>query len=158
VARRRRDWCARRFTRGDQLTILFLVVLAANAVISYPYTKDVIMSPAGAFFAVALFVALGDALSLLASQGVATRAAVVALTAVIGVSWALRFAAVPVSLSATAGRVRTEWAYAEDYLSHQNIDRRDARSQRLLKRLRDDAIYTYAPAPPVAGHWLLDSD
>jgi hypothetical protein len=158
IARRWRDWRARQFNRGDQLVILFFVVLAANAAISYPYTKDVIMSPAGAFFAVAVFVAVADALSRVGAHGYAARAAVLGLTAVIGVSWALRLAAVPVSLSVTAGSVRTEWAYAEDWLNRLNIDRTEDRDLRLLKHLRDDAIYTHAPAPPVSGHWLLDVD
>ena len=43
--------------RDDQIVFVFLGVTAANAVISYAYTKDVIMSPAGIFFAAALTVA-----------------------------------------------------------------------------------------------------
>src|SRR5690606_24023628 len=46
--RRRHALLARRFDRDDQLVLIFGMVLVANAVISYPYTKDVIMSPAGA--------------------------------------------------------------------------------------------------------------
>src|SRR4029079_8324262 len=56
AARGRDDWRALRCDRPDQLVLLFIVVAAANAVLSYGYTKDVILSPAGAFFAVALVV------------------------------------------------------------------------------------------------------
>ena len=65
VWRRRDAWLARRFERDDQLVALFVMILAANAVISYPYTKDVIMSPAGAFFAVAGFAAVRNVLTWL---------------------------------------------------------------------------------------------
>ncbi len=51
---------ARTFSHGDRLVILFVVVLAANAAISFGYTKDIIMSPAGLFQAAAVFVAVRD--------------------------------------------------------------------------------------------------
>ena len=52
---------AMRLDRDAQLIALFVMVLGANAVISYPYAKDVVMSPAGAFLAVLIVYALAAA-------------------------------------------------------------------------------------------------
>ena len=69
---RRRDWLAWRTDRGDQLVIVFVAVALANAVLCYAYTKDVILSPAGAFFALALTVATARTLeSASTASGVA---------------------------------------------------------------------------------------
>ena len=55
---RRRDRIRTRvFDDNDRLVGLFLVVLVANAVISFSYTKNIIMSPAGVFLGLAVSVA-----------------------------------------------------------------------------------------------------
>jgi hypothetical protein len=157
--RRRRAWLSWQLDRSDQLVLLFLIVLAANSAISYPYTKDVVMSPAGAFFAVALFVAARVVLpDRLGAMRAPASAAILVLCAVLGITWALRFAAVPVSLRDTSRKVRTEWAYAQQWLEMQKMDDEPARNRALLKQLRDDAIYTHAPPPPLYDHWILDVD
>ncbi len=51
VATRARLWRRLPLERDDQLVCVSLAVIAANAVISYGYTKDEIMGPAGAFYA-----------------------------------------------------------------------------------------------------------
>jgi hypothetical protein len=159
--RRRRSWRALDFDHDDRLVLLFAMVLAANSVISYPYTKDVIMSPAGAFFATAVFAAargtLADASRPLRTAG---AAAIVVACAVLGVTWALRFGALPLGLRETARKVRIEWAYVDDWLAAENIALARSQDRALLRHLRDDAIYRY-PAPPrmpLADHWLLDLD
>jgi hypothetical protein len=65
---------------------------------------------------------------------------------------------VPVSLTAAAGRVRNDWAYAGQWAKRQNVDIDAEPARALLKRLRDDAIYVYPPPPPLFEHWLLDAD
>src|SRR5205085_3035563 len=47
----------------DQIMVVSLAVIIANAVISYGYTKDEIMGPAGVFYALAAFVAIAALLS-----------------------------------------------------------------------------------------------
>ena len=69
--RRLGAWRARQFTHDDRLVLLFFAVLPANAAISFPYTKDVIMSPAAAFMALAACVAARDLLIPLAGWGTA---------------------------------------------------------------------------------------
>ena len=59
---RREAWLAWTLSHGDRLVILFVLVLGANAAISYGYTKDVIMSPSGVLQAAAVFVAVRNIL------------------------------------------------------------------------------------------------
>jgi len=147
--RRRQAWLSRRFERDDQLIALFAMVLPANAVISYPYTKDVIMSPAGAFLAVAGFVAVRNVLTGLpgrVSPGVAMLA--VAGTALVSSAWAVRVIGTHLNLRTAAYVERNEWAYAESSLAAEGVTLSDADAA-LLRTLRDEAIFTHPPPPPL---------
>ena len=147
--RRRAAWLARRFERDDQLMLLFAMVLAANAAISYPYTKDVVMSPAGTFMAIAGFVAIRGLVGQLPSRlprPVALTA--VALFAIVGTTWALQYANMHLALRRTANRARIEWAYAEGELLQR--DAVASSEWALFRRLHDDAVYVHPAPPPVA--------
>ena len=157
---RRRAWLSRRFERDDQLVAIFVMVLVANAVISYPYTKDVIMSPAGAFFAIAGFVAARNVLAWLPGR-VPRRVAVLALavTALVSTTWAVRVLGTHLSLRTSAYSERNDWAYAEGSLASEGtvLTGGDAA---LFRQLRDDAIYGPPPPPPLRPPlgWLLGAE
>jgi hypothetical protein len=148
--RRRNEWLARRFERDDRLVALFVMILAANAVISYPYTKDVIMSPAGAFFAVAGFAAVRNILTWLPAR-VSPRVAAAALAAAALVSgtWAARVVGTHLNLRTGAYVERNEWVYADSALADEGVTLTDAEKV-LLRTLRDDAIFVHPPPPPLA--------
>ena len=136
-----------RLDRDEQLVALFVMVLAANAVISYPYTKDVVMSPAGAFLAVVVFVAARNILAWLpatASQRMAML--VVAGFVLTGATWGIRVTGTHLSLRRGAHVERNEWAYAEISLAEDGVVLTDT-DKILLRTLRDDAIFRH-PAPP----------
>lgn len=149
VWRRRHAWIARQFTRDDQLVALFLVVLGANGVISYPYVKDVVMSPAGAFLAVAVYVAARSAIASLPTS-VSPRAftLTVAGFALVGTAWAIRLADAHVSLRKAAYAERNEWAYVENSIKDEGVTLSKAETA-LLRRLREDAIFVHPPPPPL---------
>ena len=149
VWRRRNQWLARRFERDDRLVALFIMILAANAVISYPYTKDVIMSPAGAFFAVAGFAAIRNLLTWLPAR-ISPRAATVALAAAALVSgaWAVRVVGTHLNLRTGAYVERNEWVYAESSLADEGVVLTEPDRQ-LMRQLRDDAIFVHPPPPPL---------
>jgi hypothetical protein len=147
VWQRRHEWLARRFDRDDQLVALFVMVLAANAVISYPYTKDVIMSPAGAFFAIAGFVALRNMFGWLPVRPTQQFAATaMAVAAIVGMTWAARVVGTHLNLRTGAFVERNEWVYAESALAEEGVDLTDS-DRVLMRQLRDDAIFVH-PAPP----------
>ena len=149
VWRRREAMLSRQFDRDDQLVALFGMVLIANAVISYPYTKDVIMSPAGAFFAVAAFVALRNLLPALPDR-VEPRVAVMAIGAALLVSstWAVRVIGTHLNLRTGAYVERNEWVYAESSLADEGVELTDS-DRRLMQQLRDEAILVHPPPPPL---------
>jgi hypothetical protein len=143
-----REWRARRFDRDDRLVLLFAAVLAANAVISYPYTKDVVMSPAGAFLAVAVFAAGRRMLARLPARlpaGVA--AALIAVAAVTGSAWGLRVLALHHELRQAAVVARIDWAYVESDIADGIVPVNGPGGAALLTQLRHDALVA-RPAPP----------
>ena len=160
VWRRRDAWRRRDFTRDDQLVGLFLMVLIANACISFPYVKDVVMSPAGAFLAVAAFV---SARSLLAEfpQDLSPRLSVLTLVCVglLGTTSALRLVDMHLGLRAGAYVERNEWAYAEISLENDGVTIADI-DRGLFHALRNDAIFVHPPPPPLVPplHSLLESE
>lgn len=145
--RRRHAWLARQFTRDDQLVALFVMVLGANAVISFPYVKDVVMSPAGALFAVAVYVAARDAMGSLPLRPTPPRLMlIVAFFALLGTTWAIRLAGAHVDLRTAAHAERTEWVYIGQPEERSRMGLTDTEAL-LFRRLRNDAIFVH-PAPP----------
>jgi hypothetical protein len=147
--RRRRAWMSRQFDRDDQLVALFAMILAANAVISFPYTKDVIMSPAGAFFAVAALAASRNLIPALPDRLAPATAAMAVTTAlVVSGAWAARLIGTHLNLRTGAYVERNEWVYAESSLAEEGVVLSDSDRQ-LLRQLRDDAIFVHPPPPPL---------
>jgi hypothetical protein len=156
VWHRRRDWLALTVDRDDQLVLVFIMVLGANAVISYPYTKDVIMSAAGAFYALAVLVAVRRFLAAVPHRIGIRRVAAMALCVLLGVTWSVRHTAAHAYLRQQAIVVRNEWAYVDSWLDGQNMAVDDARSRALLRQLRDDALIRHPSPPsfPVDSRWF----
>jgi hypothetical protein len=157
VWRRRQELWRRQFSRDDQLILLFVFVLAANAAISYPYTKDVIMSPAGVFFAVAVAVAARHVLPERVALERRSLAAV-GLCAVLATTWGIRSLGLHLSLREAGRTVRNQWVYAEEWASRQNVNIADARARELLRALQHDAIFTRPdrPSPRLADYAIFD--
>jgi hypothetical protein len=150
---RRREWLARRFDRSDQLVIVFMFVTGANAIVSYPYTKDVIMSPAGAFFAVALAVAVCHRLEAASRSSVAGFALSLVLLATLSGAWATCTIAAHLGLRTAAAAMRGEWAYVDGWLERENISREPS-AVALKHQLQDDAVRRYPLRPPLSGDWI----
>jgi hypothetical protein len=148
---RRRGWLAWRFDRDDRVVALFLGVLAANAVISYPYTKDVIMGPAGAFFAAALAVSARRVLLDRPWPG-ARQAVALALCLALSVPWAVRYVGLHVNLRIAALKEANDWVYESSRMRDQGV-RLDPDAQRIFDQLTRDALVDHAPP---AQLWLRD--
>jgi hypothetical protein len=139
--RRVRTWS---FDRDDRLVLLFVMVVAANAVISYPYTKDVVMSPSGAFLAVAVFAATRS-VTWPTSRGMTIAVSAAAL--VLASGWSIRAIGTHVQLREHAFKIRNDWAYADHWFAQQSEAVR-LDGQRPLKRvLQRDAIYGHDVPP-----------
>jgi hypothetical protein len=150
--RRRHAWLARTFTRSDQIVLLFVAMLVANAVMSYPYTKDAIMSPAGLFFAAALYAASIH----LVESGRHQRRLVAACSAVVLVvlsaGWAVRLVGIHVALDITAVQVRQQWATVDERMPALRPTLTPA-ERALAQRLQDDAIRRHPAKPQIRDEW-----
>jgi hypothetical protein len=157
--RRRRVWLERRLERADQIVFIFLAVLAANAVISYPYTKDVIMSPAGMFYALAITVAARELITAPWRRRL-TAAALTVLLAVTSAAWGVRAVAAHVGVRESGAKFRNEWAYIDQWYEAERKTLTDPAAIRLRQQLHDDAIVRHPAQPALWGEWLewLDLD
>jgi hypothetical protein len=151
---RRAEWRARRFNRGDQLTIVFGAVLVANAAISYAYTKDVILSPAGAFFACALTAATAHLIDGACRATTGRRLLVSAALVVLSSTWALRAIGEHAGIRKSAANVRNEWAIVDEWLEREHLVPTTTSAIELERRLRTDAIWTHPARPVVTGDWV----
>jgi hypothetical protein len=134
-------------SHADRLVLLFVAVLAANATISYPYTKDAIMSPAGVFHALAAAVAFGALVERLPRLAMSrVRAfAVVALLLTFNTAWAIRFVAIHYALREHAWIVRNDWT--EVFGPHAPVDvGNDPQAVALTRQLQHEAIVRRVPA------------
>ena len=150
---RRADLWARRFTADDQLVAIFLGVAAANAVLCYGYTKDVILSPAGAFYALALAVAARHFIER-ASLTTLRTAAAGAVLVVLSTGWAFRAIGAQLDLRHAAEVVRVEWAYVDRWLVDQNVVPTTDEGRAIVTHLQEDAIWNHPVRPRLAGDWL----
>ena len=151
--RRRARWLSRALDRDDQIVLLFIAVLMANAAISYAYTKDVIMSPAGVFFAAAFFVACRDLFDgLPGATRLRTLTATIAL-AVLSTTWAVRQVGLHAGLARTSVQVREHWAYIDDWLTAWGYRELPPRVAALRQRLQDDAVVRQRPPMPLGDRW-----
>jgi len=156
---RRRAWRGGRLDDDDRIVLLFGLVLVANAVISYAYTKDAIMSPAGVLYAAAVFVAARDfAISLPARTrvGAATASLVLLL---LSSTWAVRWVGMHAALDRTAMDYRTQWARVDEIMPRMRANLTPA-EKALRDALVDHAIRRVPARTGMREEWteLFDTD
>jgi hypothetical protein len=142
------DWRARRFEHGDRLVLLFGMVLVANAVISYPYTKETNMAPAGAFLALAAYASARHLLATVPAHiPRAAAVALVAATVAVSSGWSLRTLRMFTVLRHAAVVERLDWAYIESDIADGRVHPSGEAGRALLEQLKHDALIA-RPAPP----------
>jgi len=157
VVARRDAWTRRAFERDDQIVFVSLAVIVANAVISYGYTKDEIMGPAGVFYALAACVGIVFVLRTLASPkprsgegglGPRSRLASVALAVFMASSgWVVRTAGLHYQMNMMTFYDRNEWVYVDDWLVRQQSVPTTEAGKALVHQLREDALERAAVNP-----------
>jgi hypothetical protein len=128
---------------ADRLVIVFAGVLLANAVISFPYTKNVIMSPSGVFLGLAVYAASRAWLQAIPQRHAAIT---VVLFTVLTCGWAFRVAGNHYNLRRSAAEQRAEWVTVDSWLDRQHIVLRSANARALHDALRRDALVNH-PTP-----------
>lgn len=143
-------WRKWTFSRGHALVLVGFAVLVANAVMSYPYSRDASMSPAGVSYAIAAAPAMAYIVSRLRTQRAIGRAIVLAALMLISAAWCLRTVALTYTLRTTGFVYRNDWVGAEDWLRDQGVLPTDERGLALVRMLRQEAIRVPVPNPGVA--------
>ena len=148
--------------RQDQLLFVFAAVLIANAVFAYAYAKHEIISVAGAFYALAAFVAVRH---VIASGGLrasgyhgwrGARVGLCLLLAALAGAWAFRSAGVHHMLQTQAFRERLEWARLDPETIADRGYPSDARARALTAQLRREALDLRIANPSELPAWADD--
>jgi hypothetical protein len=150
---RRRTWLAWRFERDDQVLVISLAVILGNVALGYAYTKDVILAPAGFFFAAAVFVACRRLIDAVSSRRAASWAAA-AFLAVLSCGWAVRAVGIHASLADTALDVRDQWVYVDDWISSRRFPMPPP-VMALKQQLQDDALLRHPGKPLLRERWTV---
>ena len=131
----------------DRVFVVFALVLVANGVLSFAYTKSDIVSVAGAFYALAAYAAVRR-LALSTSTGMLTRATVFVLVCIAASGWALRTYGLHYSLRYHAFKVRNDWVndVPEKWMATPTV-------RVVTEQLRRDALNTRVLAPRFYPRW-----
>jgi len=148
---------ARRVVNRDALddTARFILiataVLGANAVLSFSYTKNEIMSVAGAFYALAAFGGMRDGLLTAPSMQRAARIGFAALLCLLSVGWTVRSVGVHYVLRSRAFKHQADWVALPGLWQRSERWPNDPADLRLILQLRADAVGLPLPNTRV-GH------
>jgi hypothetical protein len=137
-----------------QILTVCAAVVVANAVMSYAYTKDEIVTVAGALYAVAAFVAVRHAIARVRqSRAWMVQVAVCLVLLTASALWGIRSAGVHHMIRAQAFAVRNDWGRlpAARYRDAGSEYERGAAA--VVRRLRVDALEMRVPPPDLLPRW-----
>lgn len=124
---------------------IFAAVLAANAVMSFAYTKDEIMSIAGVFYALAAFVALRELAAATSRLRFAAAMASVLLVCLLATGWSIRAAGVHYVLRSQAIKHQIDWVELPGRWRRDQRWPTDPAEERLILQLNADAVHMKLP-------------
>jgi len=135
--------------------VLSTIVLVANAVVSYSYTKDEITGVAGAFYALAAFAAVRVVLNTATMTRSAATATAVTIVALLSIGWSVRAAGMHYLLRAQAFRHQNDWVRLPGMWQRSGRWPDDAAAQQLITTLREAAVDMDLPNPRVGERWWV---
>jgi hypothetical protein len=150
--RRRRE---REFSFAERQVFVCAAVVLANAVLCYAYTKDEILVPAGAFYAIAVYHAARHLiLSLEERPRSAWAEVLVAVIVLVGSSaWAIRAAGVQHVLRTQAFNHRNDWARLPARWDEEQLKPATPEGLALAEQLRNEALATPVVNPQFVPRW-----
>ena len=122
-----------------------VAVLVANAAVSFAYTKSEIMSPAGAFYALAAFGAMRNGLLTVSTMGRAVRGGFALLLCVLVIGWTVRSAGVHYLLRSQAIAHQAAWTELPYQWRRDGRWPTDPMEQQLILQLHADAVRLVLP-------------
>lgn len=142
AAGRFRQWRAGEFEHGDQLVLVSLGVIGANAAICFLYTKDEIISTAGVFYALGVYAAVRAALTRFAAapRAAFATAAMTVLLISASATWAIRSVGLHYHLYYAAHYSRNEWATVQEWMQSEDVEPTTEQGRRMVAVLQAAAI------------------
>jgi len=134
--------------RTGRYLLMFSAVLCANAVASFAYAKDEIVSVAGTFYALAAFAAVRHLLARPNRRLPAAALGVLLIAAASG--WAVRTIGVHHVLRTQAFNHRNDWARVVEFLQARGEWPSDPGAQSFVLRLQAETL-----AMPVTNPWFM---
>ena len=158
---RKNEWRRGIIAHGDRLLFVFVAVFVSNAILSYAYTKDVIVSAAGIFHALAATVAFAYALGRIermASLRLSVVGVTLALT-MLSAGWAVKLAGIHYHLHETAFLNRNDWMEMGPTTTRWDVPH-DPRGAALIRQLYEQAVQMRVPGTyfyPIDLHEYVES-
>jgi hypothetical protein len=139
--------------RSGRLAIVALVVIAANAALSFSYAKDDIIAVGGVFYGIAAFVAVRATLEYAQAGGVVRPLVVSLVMLMLASAWAMRSSGVHHVMNEHAFRTRNDWAELPLRWEHEDRWPKDPKPLALVEQLRNEALEADVPNPQLAPEW-----
>lgn len=154
LASRVKSWRPAGLSRADRFVLVFLAVLAANAVITFPYQKDEIMSVAGVLYAVAATVSLQAVAAACAEKRRALMpVAASILMLALGAGWSYRYLDLLYHLNLAGVRNQADWVFVDKWKRANNIG-----DDPLILTLREEMLAMPVPNAFAYRSWSRYSD
>ena len=138
------------------LLVVFAAVLGGNAVLSFAYTKNEIMSVAGAFYGLAAYGAMRLLLTRAAGIRRPASAVLAIVVLVTATAWSVRSVGLHHVLRTQAFKHRNDWALLPGIWHRNGRWPDDPRQQRVLQDLRRQALERRPPNPEFEPSWAYD--
>jgi dolichyl-phosphate beta-glucosyltransferase len=139
---------------SDRLILLFAAVLAANATLSYAYTKDDIVSVSGMFYGLAAYAAIRFLIGRVTSANRLIAATLTTVILVTGMAWSVRSLGIHQVARAYAFKTRNDWATQPGNWKRSGRWPDDDNSHQLIMKLRNDALSMKMPNPYFEPRWM----
>jgi hypothetical protein len=156
VSQRWRRWWRREFEYDDRLFLVSLAMIAANAVISYPYLKDVVMTPGEVFYGLAMFVSLKALVDDTVIRHVRAERAVIvcALLTLVSAGWSIRAVSFYADMRVRAYKAQTDWVFVDDWLRDQHVTLTTPRQRMLVEQLQGQMLGMTVPKVYFDPRWM----
>jgi len=146
-------WRRTPLQRPGRLAIVAAVIIVANAVLSFAYTKDDIIAVAGVFYAIAAFTAVRAALEYMVTGGFLRAAAISIVVCLLASAWAMRSSGVHHVMNEHAFRARNDWAELPLRWQREGRWPKSPEQIALIEQLRSEALVAEVPNPQMVPEW-----
>jgi hypothetical protein len=153
--RRWRAWAACDLDHGDRLVLVAFPILAANAAISFAYSKNVILGTAGVFWALAGFAAIRAALSFAAGPSVQPMRAILATIIVASISYGFVVRTVSAHVRLHSAALTTQVDWVESLERQPGYQPESAEERALIQQLKAGVLTMPVPPKEILPRWLL---